>query len=77
MSQPRPPDVSEGLVWVPVISFLQSVVDMVTAAGTPVGFGHVYAADDHLDAWLELLGPHGASKAGIARIRERLRALGL
>lgn len=77
MSQPRPPDVSEGLVWVPVISFLQSVIDMVTAAGTPVGFGHVYAADDYLDAWLELLGPHEASDADIARIRERIRVLGL
>jgi uncharacterized membrane protein len=77
MSQPRPPDVSEGLVWVPVISFLQSVVDMVTAAGTPVGFGHVYAADDYLDGWLELLAPHVASDADILRIRERLRALGL
>lgn len=77
MSQPRPPDVSERLVWVPVISFLQSVIDMVTAAGTPVGFGHVYAADDYLDGWLELLGPHGVSAVDIARIRERLRVLGL
>ena len=76
MSQPRPPDVSEGLVWVPVISFLQSVIDMVTAAGTPVGFGHVYAADDYLDGWLELLEPHGVSDADVVRIRERLMALG-
>ena len=77
MAQPRPPDVSEGLVWVPVISFLQSIVDMVTAAGTPVGFGHVYAAGDYLDAWLELLAPHGLSDAEIARIRARLGAMGL
>ena len=77
MSPPRPPDVSEGLVWVPVISFLQSVVDMVTAAGTPAGFGHVYAGNDYLDGWLALLEPHGATAAEIARIRERLLQEGL
>ena len=68
---------SEGLVWVPVISFLQSVVDMVTAAGTPAGFGHVYAGNDYLDGWLALLEPHGATAAEIARIRERLLQEGL
>ncbi|MGR3686909.1 MAG: alpha/beta hydrolase [Paracoccaceae bacterium] len=77
MSPPRPPDVSEGLVWVPVISFLQSIVDMVTAAGTPAGFGHVYAGNDYLDGWLALLEPHGATAAEIARIRERLVQEGL
>jgi uncharacterized membrane protein len=75
--QPRTPDVSEGLVWVPAISFLQSVIDMVTAAGTPVGFGHIYAADYYLDGWLELLAPHGALDDEVLRIRERLKARGL
>ena len=77
MAQPRAPDVSDRLVWVPVISFLQNVVDMITAAGTPLGFGHVYAAEDYLDGWLELLDPHGASEQEVTRIRDRMRALGL
>lgn len=52
----RGPDVSPGLQWVPVVSFLQLVVDMMTATSPPPGRGHVYAARDYLYAWDEVLG---------------------
>lgn len=74
---PRPPDVAPGLRWIPVVSYLQLAVDMVTAAGTPVGFGHVYAASDYLDAWVTLLEPDGWSAADIERLRAMLAAEGL
>lgn len=75
--EPRPPDVSPGLRWVPIVSFLQLAVDMVTAAGTPIGFGHVYAASDYLDAWVALLEPEGWSPSDIERLRAKLVADGL
>lgn len=77
MTAPKAPDISSDLVWVPVISFLQSVVDMVTAAGTPRGFGHVYAGEDYLDAWLALTEPVDASPVEVDLIREQLVRLGL
>lgn len=77
MTAPQAPDISSDLVWVPVISFLQSVVDMVTAAGTPRGFGHVYAGEDYLDAWLALTEPDVASPAEVGLIRQQLARLGL
>lgn len=77
MTAPQAPDISSDLVWVPVISFLQSVVDMVTAAGTPRGFGHVHAGEDYLDVWLTLTEPYGASPAEVGLIRQQLARLGL
>ncbi|MEH7829898.1 alpha/beta hydrolase [Gemmobacter denitrificans] len=73
----RPADISPGLHWIPVVSYLQMALDMATAAGTPRGFGHVYAASDYLDAWVALLEPKGWTPAGIEQLRARLVAEGL
>ena len=54
---PRAPDVSEQLVWVPVVSFLQVAFDMMLATTTPVGTGHVYQAEHYLAAWRAVLAP--------------------
>lgn len=77
LADPRGPDVSPSLKWVPVVTFLQLVFDMVTATQTPVGYGHVYAADHYLDGWLAVVEPQGWDDAGLARLREALRAQGL
>jgi uncharacterized membrane protein len=74
---PRPPDVSPDLSWMPVVSFLQMVVDMVTATGTPRGFGHVYAAEHYMNAWVALLDPPGWPQERLDRLRRHLAASGL
>lgn len=76
-TNPRAPDISTTMVWVPVVSFLQSVVDMVTATGAPRGYGHVYAASHYLDAWVSLLGPTGWQPADLERLRKHLTEQGL
>lgn len=65
MSAPRGPDVSPQFQWYPVISFMQLVVDMMIATTSPIGYGHVYAPEDYIDAWLELTGSSTRSPANV------------
>lgn len=74
---PRAPDIAAGLTWVPVVSYVQLAVDMMLAAGTPRGFGHVYAAGDYLNGWIALTDPVDWTDAEIARLRALLDAMGI
>lgn len=56
MKSPRGPDVSPMLGWYPVVSMLQLLIDMPLADTVPMGYGHVYAPDHYLNAWLEVTG---------------------
>jgi uncharacterized membrane protein len=60
-----------------VVSFVQSIVDMMIATSTPVGYGHVYAARHYLDAWTTLLEPVGWPPDRIAALKQHLTAQGL
>ncbi|MCC5969677.1 MAG: alpha/beta-hydrolase family protein [Pararhodobacter sp.] len=56
---PRAPDVSPAFRWVPVVTFLQLLADLVAAFGTPIGVGHAYAARDFINGWYALSEPPG------------------
>ncbi len=56
MKSPRGPDVSPLMGWYPIVSMLQILIDMPLADTVPMGYGHVYAPDHYLDAWLEATG---------------------
>jgi uncharacterized membrane protein len=53
---PRGPDVSPELRWYPVVTFLQLTLDVALATTSPMGYGHVFAAEHYIDAWLEVAG---------------------
>lgn len=55
MKGQRGPDVSDRLVWLPVITFLQVGFDLFTAPNAPLGHGHVYAGRDYMHGWNALL----------------------
>ncbi|WFE75004.1 alpha/beta-hydrolase family protein [Roseinatronobacter sp. S2] len=55
MSGPRGPDVSADLRWLPVVSFLQLGVDIMTAVKPPRGYGHRYSFESYAKAWAMLL----------------------
>ena len=55
MTGPRAPDISPDLRWLPVVSFLQLAVDMMTAIKPPRGYGHRYSFDSYARAWAALL----------------------
>jgi uncharacterized membrane protein len=73
MKEPRGPDVANSLRWFPIVTSLQLTADII-AGSSPDGYGHDYAAEHYLDAWLALTEPGGWSPEGIARLREKLSA---
>ena len=72
MNAPRGPDVSPELRWYPIVTFLQLGLDMAMATTTPIGYGHVFAAEHYVDPWIELTEPQGWTPADIARLKEKL-----
>ncbi len=75
MVGPRGPDVSEDLRWYPFVTFLQLGLDMAMATTTPMGYGHVYAGEHHVDPWIAVLGLEGQwSPDAIGKLKEKFRA---
>ncbi|MDX3926795.1 MAG: alpha/beta-hydrolase family protein [Shinella sp.] len=74
MRTPRGPDVSPDFRWYPIVTFLQLALDMAMATTSPMGFGHVYAGEHYIDAWLAVTEPPGWTPDGIARLKERFRS---
>lgn len=73
MAQPRGPDVSPELTWYPVVTMLQLALDMAVATATPMGYGHVYAPEHYIDAWIEVMGAGQWSPEAIARLKQHLK----
>jgi uncharacterized membrane protein len=72
MRPPRGPDVSPQLRWVPVVTMLQLMLDMFMSTDAPIGFGHVYAPEHYIDAWVEVSDVRGWSPEEIARLKGHL-----
>lgn len=66
------PDVSPDVMWVPVVSFLQLTIDLMTAVGPPIGFGHVYAVDHYVDAWASLSDAPGWTAEGLETLKRKV-----
>ena len=77
MAKPRGPDVSPEFQWYPGVTFLQLILDIITATTTKVGHGHVYAGTDYLDAWITATDAPGWDDAGLDRIRSWFAEQGL
>jgi uncharacterized membrane protein len=72
MNAPRGPDVSPELRWYPVVTMLQLALDMAVATGTPMGFGHVYAPEHYVDAWVAVTDVRNWSPDALARLKDHL-----
>ncbi|TDK33602.1 alpha/beta hydrolase [Luteimonas terrae] len=77
MTGPRARDVSDSLQWFPMVTFLQLGMDMAVATSTPTGYGHVFAADDYVDAWIATTAPVGWDADAVAALKAKLAAEGL
>ncbi|HLM06852.1 MAG TPA: alpha/beta-hydrolase family protein [Blastococcus sp.] len=64
----RGPDVSQGMVWMPLVTFWQVSADMAFATGVPDGHGHSYRAD-YVDGWAAVAQPPGWTDADTERLR--------
>src|SRR5690606_21332092 len=73
---PRAPDVSPLLQWFPIVTFLQLSLDLTLAQSAPVGYGHLYAPQDYLDAWVAVTNPDGWTEGELAELRRTLTRTG-
>ncbi|MDT6941915.1 alpha/beta-hydrolase family protein [Brucella pseudogrignonensis] len=73
MNTPRGFDVSPKLRWYPVVTMLQLALDMAFATTTPMGYGHVYAPEDYVNAWIDVADVDGWNEAQINRLKQYLR----
>ncbi|CAN7560382.1 alpha/beta hydrolase [Aminobacter sp. LjRoot7] len=70
MKTPRGPDVSPELRWYPVVTFLQLTLDLAMATTAPMGYGHVYAAEHYIDAWVQVADIKDWPPDEIARLKQ-------
>jgi uncharacterized membrane protein len=73
---PRAHDVSPDLTWYPVVTFLQVTFDLLISQAAPVGYGHVYAPQHYLKAWIEVTEPEGWTERELDALTERLTRSG-
>ena len=72
MNAPMGPDVSPELRWYPVVTMLQLALDMAVGTNTPMGYGHVYAPQHYVDAWVAVTGANGWTPDGIEGLKRYL-----
>lgn len=59
MLDPPAPDVSEDLLFMPVVTQFQLALDMALSFGSPPGFGHAYYTQDYIAPWVQVTAPEG------------------
>ncbi|MBI1350305.1 MAG: hypothetical protein GC156_04225 [Actinomycetales bacterium] len=55
----RPPDVSERMVWFPLVTFWQVALDLPGAGNVPWGYGHMYSTRANTEGWVAVTDPAG------------------
>lgn len=69
LDDPRGPDVSGDMVWVPVVTFWQVAADMAFSMGVPAGHGHRYGSNV-VDGWVALATPEGWTAGDTEALRQ-------
>ena len=72
LEEPRGPDVSDRLRWYPLVTMMQLAADLAVADTSPAGYGHVYAVEHYIDAWIEVTDPPGWDDQAVRRLKARL-----
>ncbi|MEU5694366.1 alpha/beta-hydrolase family protein [Actinosynnema sp. NPDC020468] len=57
LAEPRGPDVSPQMTWLPAVTFWQLTMDMVFSSSVPPGHGHHYGPGEAAQAWVTILSP--------------------
>ncbi|SFQ21929.1 alpha/beta hydrolase [Tranquillimonas alkanivorans] len=57
MRDPAADDMSDHLLFIPVVTQFQLALDMALAFGAPAGHGHAYVAQDYIRPWIQVTAP--------------------
>jgi uncharacterized membrane protein len=66
----RSPDVSEQMVWFPLVTMWQVAADLLAAGSVPEGFGHLYPLVENAQPWIALTDPAGWTDADTTALLE-------
>jgi len=66
-------DVSPSLRWFPVVTFFQVGFDIPAATSVPLGYGHNFAPNNYIDAWIEVTQPDNWSAADTVKLKTHFR----
>ena len=72
LAEPRAPDVSPVMSWLPVVTFWQVTADLPFALSAPPGHGHSYR-ELFVNAWAAVAPPPGWSPGDTVRLRRVIR----
>lgn len=75
LTEPRGPDVSPLLTWIPIVTALQVAFDMSLATTVPSGHGHNYSAQSYIDAWVAVTEPSNWAESDSVLLRTHLASL--
>ena len=64
----RSPDVSEEMVWVPIVTTWQVLADLPAAGSVPEGFGHLYPMVENAESWIAVTQPDGWTNSDTERL---------
>lgn len=70
--EPRAPDVSPNMRWIPVVTFWQVTADLPSTYYVPPGHGHRYG-ELYADAWAAVAPPPGWTPEDTRELRVRIR----
>ncbi|TKV60343.1 hypothetical protein FDO65_01080 [Nakamurella flava] len=73
LTEPRGRDVSDAMVWLPLVTFWQTTFDMTEWVDTPNGHGHTFS-QEYVDGWAQVLQPPGWTAAKADELREIVAA---
>ena len=57
------------LQFYPLVTYLQVASDMMVSMGVPPGYGHNFAPEHYIDAWIEVTQPRNWSDADTLRLK--------
>ena len=69
LDQPRGPDVSPDMTWIPAVTFWQVLADLAFSTGVPDGHGHSYGVFA-VDGWAAVAAPPGWTSDDTARLKQ-------
>ena len=68
MHEPPAEDMSDYLVFMPIVTQFQLALDLALSFGSPPGHGHAYFASDYLGPWVQVTAPEGWTPADTQRL---------
>lgn len=68
LTEPRGRDVSDAMVWLPLVTFWQTTFDMTEWEDTPNGHGHTFS-QEYVDGWAQVLQPPDWTSAQADQLR--------